>query len=91
MNTIKPLEKQFTGIGEVKGYKFTQIRVTNYGFLYEVNTGNGKYYEVFKKRINKRFANVSYPKAKSFGKWAWTTHDLSKAIKILKSFENEHD
>ena len=80
---MKALEKQFTGIGEVRGFVFSQIRATNHGFLYEVNTGNGKHYEVFRKRVNTQYNNISYPRSKAFGRWAWTNKDLAKAHEIL--------
>jgi hypothetical protein len=86
METIKELPKEFIGTGEVKGFKFTQINVTNFGFLYEVNTGDTIYYEVFKRRVNKQFNNVSYPKSKSFGIWAWTTPKYLFALELLQSF-----
>lgn len=87
---MKALKKQFVGTGEVKGFKFTQIRCTNRAFLYEViievkpigNEGETvikTHYEVFKKVINKRYACISYPKAKYFGVWAWTYPTLEKA------------
>ena len=82
------LQKEFIGTGEVKGFKFTQIRATNYGFIYLIDTGDTKYYEVFKKVVNKRFGNISYPKQKSFGKWAWTIGSFDKALEKLKSFED---
>jgi len=73
------LKKEFIGTGEVKGYKFRQIRAANYGFMYHVDTGSIKYYEVFRKVINRRFACVSYPRSKSFGIWAWNYSDLKMA------------
>ncbi|RXP46865.1 hypothetical protein EC396_13370 [Lutibacter sp. HS1-25] len=76
----KELKKEFLGIGEVKGYKFTQIRQTSQAFIYEVSFGEGKHYEVFKRRINSRFGCVSYPSSKGFGIWAWTYNELDKAI-----------
>jgi len=69
---MKQLKKQFIGIGEVKGFKFTQIYHANRAFLYEINTGGSIYYEVFKKVKNRRFACVSYPSSDHFGIWAWT-------------------
>lgn len=69
----------FDGIGEVKGHKFRQISSTDKAFLYEVIGSNGKYYKVFKKRKNARFGNVSYPKSKSFGVWAWTFQSIGMA------------
>ena len=89
---MKPLKKQFIGRGEVKGFKFTQITCTNRAFLYEINTGDTLYYEVFKRRINKRFDIESYPSSKSFGIWAWTYSDLERATKKfnqLNSFKND--
>ena len=85
MTLIKPLPKQFVGRGEVKGYEFRQISAPNWGFIYEVRYGKRKHYEVFQKRINARFGNVSYPTSKAFGKWAWSTPVLARAEEILRS------
>ena len=79
--TFKPLPKQFQGRGEVKGYVFTQIKQTDQAFIYEVNTGDSIYYEVFKKVVNRRYACISYPTARGFGIWAWTYMTLEKAEK----------
>ena len=87
MKNIIPLKKEFVGRGEVKGFNFSQISKTNWGFLYEVNTGHMIYYEVFKKRVNHRFVCVSYPTSRAFGIWAWTTTDIKQANKILESFQ----
>lgn len=84
---ITPLPKEFVGTGEVRGYVFSQIRATKYGFIYEQSFRKGKYYEVFKRRINTRFGNVSYPTSKAFGKWAWSTSSLERAKEILESFK----
>ena len=78
---IKPLPTQFPGRGEVKGYDFTQISKTDKVFLYEVSQSGTKHYEVFKKKLNHRFACVSYPTSKAFGIWAWTRMSLKSAIK----------
>jgi len=83
------LRKEFIGIGEVKGYKFTQIYSSKWGFIYEVDTGGTKYYEVFKRVLNKQFNVISYPKQKSFGRWAWTIGSLEKAKEKLLSFEKK--
>jgi hypothetical protein len=77
---MKSLKKQFIGTGEVKGYKFTQIRCTKHAFLYEINTGDSLYYEVFKKVKNKRFDVISYPTSNYFGIWAWTYSTLGEAL-----------
>lgn len=84
MAVLKELETTFLGVGQVRGFKFTQISMTKYGFLYEVNTGDRIYYEVFKKRINPRFSCVSYPTIRAFGIWAWTTPNKIRAYTIFK-------
>lgn len=84
---VKDLEKEFIGRGEVRGFLFRQIRVTKWGFLYEVSHTDTKYYEVFKKRINRRFATYSYPSSNGFGIWAWTFKKLDEAIDKLNNFE----
>lgn len=84
-STTLELKKEFFGRGVTKGFQFRQIRATKRGYLYEV-TDCSIYYEVFEKRINKRFACISYPTSKSFGIWAWTYPNLENAIKRLNSF-----
>ncbi|MGM0409008.1 MAG: hypothetical protein ACQETJ_11445 [Bacteroidota bacterium] len=70
---IKELPKQFNGRGEVKGFKFFLLSKTKQGFCYEVHSnGINTHYEVFRLKINNRFACVSYPTSKAFGIWAWT-------------------
>ena len=78
--SVRPLSKEFIGKGEVKGYLFTQISKTDRAFIYEVNTGNQIHYEVSRKRVNHRFACISYPRANSFGIWAWTYSHLDSAM-----------
>lgn len=89
---MKQLKKQFTGRGEVKGFKFTQIRCTNRAFLYEVVIDDSIYYEVFKKTENKHFNCISYPSANYFGIWAWTYFSFDKAInKYNQLNQNKND
>ena len=88
---IEELPTHFIGSGEVRGFKFCQICVTNHGFIYEVNTGDRIYYEVFRKRLNHRFACISYPRANSFGISAWTTPDLDRAKEILRELDSIQD
>ena len=45
---MKELQKQFTGIGQVKGYEFTQMKATDYAFMYEVSKSDTLHYEIFK-------------------------------------------
>lgn len=84
---MKQLEKEFTGRGQVKDFEFKQMIETNLGFIYEVNTGVSKYYEVFKRKENTLYNCISYPSNKAFGIWAWTCFDLGKAAARLESFK----
>lgn len=83
---MKQLQKNFTGIGEVKGFEFTQISETDKGFIYLVDAGSTSYYEVFKRKENTRFNTVSYPTSKAFGIWAWSVKTLEQANEKLESF-----
>ena len=78
---MKPLEKYFIGRGEVKGFKFTQLKATDLAYMYQVEDGGMIHYEVFEKRINARFGNISYPNSNAFGIWAWTFRDFDKAMR----------
>jgi len=84
---MKQLKTKFSGVGEVSGYEFSQIKQTDKGFIYEVSSDDSKHYEVFKKKVNKRFGNISYPTSKAFGIWAWTCNSLEKAEKRLETFK----
>ena len=81
---MKELKEYFTGIGQVKGYIFNQIKKTDYAYLYEVKDSNRTHYEVFLRKENTMYDCVSYPTDKAFGKWAWTIMDLQKAINKLE-------
>jgi len=76
---MKELKEEFTGRGQVKGFAFTQIKKSASSYIYEVNSGEAKFYEVFKRIENTRFGCVSYPTNNAFGVWAWTYGDLDKA------------
>jgi hypothetical protein len=80
---IKELPEDFIGRGDVKGFKFTQLMKTDLAYLYQVQDSGPSYYEIFERRINTQFGNVSYPRSEAFGRWAWTTNDLEKAMKIF--------
>ena len=90
MSVIKELKTDFTGVGQVRGFKFSQLRKTDSAFLYSINTGDRIYYEVFRKRINHRYGCISYPTDKAFGIWAWTTPDMILAFTILYELSKEH-
>ena len=85
---MKQLQQQFQGRGEVKGYTFTQIRVTDLGFIYSKELNGSLSYEVFKRKENKRFNCISYPTSNSFGVWAWDCKSLERAEEILNRFSS---
>jgi len=84
---MKELETEFVGKGQTKGFKFTQIKKTKYGYIYEVSDLGVVWYEVFKRKENVRYLCISYPSNKSFGLWAWTTKNLERANEILEDID----
>tara|TARA_R110000744_G_scaffold148351_2_gene261415 strand:- start:23444 stop:23722 length:279 start_codon:yes stop_codon:yes gene_type:complete len=85
---MKELEKEFIGKGQVKGFLFTQIKKTEFGYIYKVVDAGNLRYEVFKRKLNVRFECISYPSNKAFGIWAFTTPLICRANEILEDFEN---
>ena len=81
---MRELETQFIGKGQVKGFKFTQLKKTKFGYIYKIEHLGRVWYEVFKRKENARYSVISYPRNKSFGVWAWTTSDVNKANEILE-------
>ena len=91
------LEKEFIGIGEVKGFKFEQLYKSDYAYMYKVSSkgesdnDNKVWYEIFERKSSKELDTVldgqaihfeekeNYPRANSFGMWAWTFSDLDVA------------
>ena len=52
-------------------------------YIYEVSyMGEVKHYEVFEHKENNQYNCISYPTSKSFGLWAFTASNLTKAISI---------
>ena len=87
-NTIRKLPEQFIGRGEVRGFQFSQISMTDRAFCYEVRiNGAVTHFEVFRRKINHQYSCESYPTAKAFGIWAWTYPSLEEAIKKLTSIQ----
>lgn len=75
----KELKREFTGIGEVSGYRFACLRSDGYAYLYEVSlvSEDGlsileRHYEVFERRVNELYDCEKYPRSKAFGDWAFT-------------------
>ena len=86
---MKQLPKNFTGCGEVSGFLFKQLRASDRAYLYQVDAYGKIHYEVFRKRINKRFGNISYPSSKAFGVWAWTYKYLCGAVNKFYELNNK--
>lgn len=76
---MKELKEYYVGVGQVKGYIFNQLKLTDKAFLYEVSNNNKVHYEVFKRRVNSLYDCISYPTDKAFGLWAWTCSSLERA------------
>ena len=77
---MKELKTEFEGRGEVSGFHFKQLMKSDKGYMYEKNYAGCMFYEVFKRRENKRFNCISYPSSPSFGYWAWDCRDFDKAL-----------
>jgi hypothetical protein len=99
---IKELVKEFTGVGEVKGFIFRQVEFTQQAYTYEVSCGNKLYYEVFKRikspvciDFEKRIYSDTefkekYPNSNKFGKTAFTFKNKIDAInKMLDITKDE--
>lgn len=89
---VKDLLPKIKGKGEVRGYVFEQIQKGINGYVYKATNIETKmtHYEVFVRRYNKRFNNICYPSSKAFGIWAWTFHDLEKAITKFNLINKEN-
>lgn len=85
---IRKLPEQFIGRGEVRGFQFSQISMTDRALCYEVRIkGTVTHYEVFRRKIKNQYGCKSYLTAKAFGIWAWTYTCLEEAIKKLTSIQ----
>jgi hypothetical protein len=95
--TIKKLQENFEGVGEVKGFEFHQIKRSDKALLYEVYSGKSKHFEVFaikttpicldfeKRLYSETDSKEVYPKAKDFGVWASTTKEILKAVDYFEA------
>lgn len=82
---IPKLADELVGRAEVKGFKFKLHIANSKAFLYEVDTGTEKHYEVFLRKTHRLFGHIQYPKSNSFGKWAWSFRTLRKAEEKFNS------
>jgi hypothetical protein len=86
---IKELETSFIGRGQVKGFKFNQVAANDKAFIYRVDIESTNHYEVFERKVNSQYNNVSYPSDKAFGIWAFTTPSLDRATDIFIKLTNK--
>jgi hypothetical protein len=88
---VKILPIDFIGKGEVRGFIFNQVARGQKSCLYEVTTEGITHYEVFKLKVweapGSRDLYEAYPKANSFGVWAWTFRNKKEAITKFRSLE----
>lgn len=94
MNTnIKKLPVEFIGKGEVKGFHFCQIKRGQNACIYKVVDEGCERYEVFKIKVRSMPGTMelfeSYPKANSFGIWAWTFRNFEKAFGKFNMIETK--
>jgi hypothetical protein len=92
-NNIKKIPTEFVGKGEVKGFDFRQLKRDQKACLYLVDCEGSLHYEVFKivLRHIPRSEQLyeAYPKANSFGIWAWTYTDLETAFLKFKELDKK--
>lgn len=90
-DVVKELEKDFIGRGEVHGFHFKQLHKKDAGYIYEVNTPSFTcHYEVFQRKINRRYNCVSYPQSASFSISAWTYLTLEQAMEKFNVLESDN-
>ena len=82
MKKLVELPTEFEGRGEVKGWKFKQMKSSPNAYLYVRSHPNCivVYYEVFTRKMFKPDNREIYPAKKSFGKWAWCTTSREFAL-----------
>lgn len=89
---IRLLQAEFIGKGEVKTFQFRQLMRGQPTCVYEVSDYGLINNEVFRIRVGKLPGTdtqyESYPKANSFGIWAWTYRNYEKAIGKFNEIEN---
>lgn len=88
---IRKLLTEFIGKGEVRGFHFSQVKRGQQACLYEVASAGLIHYEVFELKVFREpKTNIlyeTYPKANSFGIWAWTYRNYTKALEKYAEIE----
>lgn len=100
---IEKLPAKFEGIGEVKGYNFERAEETDLGYIYKVTGDQRPHFEVFRKRFSavcldfatREYSTTdykeTYPRAKSFGTWAWSASNIEMARNRLYSLTDTQE
>ena len=86
---LRELPLEFTGIGEVRGFYFKRIAYNGYAYIYSVaisEDAEPRHYEIFERKVDKKFNLVKYPRSNSFGLWAKTTSNREAAEHYYKTF-----
>jgi hypothetical protein len=88
---MKELPISFEGGGEMLGFDFNQIRISQKAYIYELicKESGQKSYEVFERKENTRFDCVSYPRSNVFGKWAWCFVKYKRAVEKFDEINNK--
>ena len=89
------LQHYFTGVGEMKGFCFTQLHKSENAYVYEVSDGVKTHYEVFERRqspicldfktntYSDKDFKERYPKSNNFSSWAWCVNNLKQAMNYV--------
>ncbi|MBI9036325.1 MAG: hypothetical protein JEZ03_17835 [Bacteroidales bacterium] len=108
--SIEELPKLFIGTGEVRGFQFTQVKKSESAYIYQVNVEGKIYFEIFERKSTQKCIDFKqriysetefkeiYPKANSFGFWAWTYPTYQQALqkfdeissRIARNFERSN-
>ena len=84
---IKLLESEFAGQGEMKGYNFKRIKENEFVYLYQVD---GRFFEVFRRTVNRRFGTETYPSSKRFGIAACSIPTKERALIKFKELTKRY-
>ena len=89
--------KKLPDIIKKNRFVYTNVCRGKRSFVFEQHVPpNLRYYEVFRRRVNKEFeigGNIipeseAFPSDNSFGVWAWSFRSLDKAMEKYKELEN---
>lgn len=98
------LKKEFDGVGQMSGYKFTQLQKSENAFLYSLVEPEHKtiHFEVFKRvvspeadvEIGGRIIHYTerevYPNINQFGVTAWCFTNIDKAKEKFTELSNQN-